>query len=98
MVVTENLLWVLYLYSNLGTTDHTDDNKAAQSCVRLCCCAVVDGVPQFNWIGYTIYDRDAAVIAFPDAALYRYVFDAILSLVNTAPVVMASYAGGSCVG
>jgi hypothetical protein len=97
-VVTDNLLWVLYLYSNLDTTgDPTDDNTASQSCARLCCCAVVDGVPSFNWIGYTIYDRDAAVIAFPDAELYWYVFDPILSIVDSVPVVMTSYAGGSCI-
>ena len=96
-VATSNLLYVLYLYSNLDTTgDPTDDNTAAQSCVRLCCCAVVDGVPSFNWTSDTLYDRDAAVIAFPDASLYKYVFDPILSLVETVPVVMASYAGGSC--
>ena len=95
-VVTDNLLWVLYLYSNLDTTgDPTDDNTASQSCARLCCCAVVDGVPSFNWIGYTIYDRDAAVIAFPDAELYQYVFDPIMSLVKTVPVVMVDYGGGN---
>ena len=96
IVVAENLLWVLYLYSDLDTTgDPTDDNTAAQSCARLCCCAVIDGVPAFNWIGYTIYDRDAAVIEFPDAALYQYVFDPILSLVETVPVVMVDYGGGN---
>jgi hypothetical protein len=97
-IATSNLLYVLYLYSNLDTTgDPTDDNTAAQSCARLCWCAVVDDVPSFNWIGYTMYDRDAAVIEFPDASLYKYVFDPILSLVENFPVVMASYAGGSCI-
>jgi hypothetical protein len=96
VVVTENLLWGTYIYSNLNTTgDPTDDNTAAQSCSRLCCCAVADGVPDFNWICYTIYDRDAAAVAFPDAALYWYVFDAILSVVDTVPVVMANYGGGN---
>ena len=97
-VVTSNLFWVLYLYSNLNATgDSSDDNTAAQSCARLCCCAVIGGVPDFNWIGYTIYDRDAATAAFPAASLYKYVFDAILSIVETAPVVMTAYAGGSCI-
>jgi hypothetical protein len=98
-VLTPNLLYVLYLYSNLDTTgfDPADDNTASQSCARLCCCAVVDGVPQFNWIGFTMYDRDAAALRFPDGTLYQYVFDAILSIVENTPVVMASYAGGSCV-
>ena len=91
-----NFLLVLYLYSNLGTTDHTDDNTAAQTCVQFCYCTVTGGVPDFNWMAVTLYDRDAAVAAFPDANLYKLVFDAILSMVGTAPVVMADFSGGAC--
>lgn len=94
-VATPNLLWVVYLYSNLNTTgDPTGDNTASQSCARLCCCAITGGVPDFNWIGYTIYDRDAAAIEFPTALLYWFVFSPILSIVDTVPVVMADYGGG----
>ena len=97
-VATYNLLYVLYLYSNLDTTgDPTDDNTAAQSCCRLCCCAVTSGVPDFNWIGFTMYDRDAAALRFPDGVLYRYVFEPILSIIDGIPIVMANYAGGNCV-
>ena len=92
-----NYLLVLYLYSNLGTVDHTDDNTAAQTCVQLCYCTVTAGVPNFNWVAVTLYDRDAAVAAFPDAHLYKLVFDPILSLVGTITVVLANFSGGSCI-
>ena len=91
-----NFLLMVYLYSNLNPVDPVDDNTADQSCARLCYCAVTSGVPDFNWIGFTMYDQQAAVAAFPNAELYRNVFDPIVSMVGTAPVMLASYTGGSC--